>query len=59
VPKLFTGAAERVPGCTITQIRHATIECDTPMTYHVDGETVQGGRSLTARVHPGALWIAA
>jgi YegS/Rv2252/BmrU family lipid kinase len=59
VPKLFTGGAERVPGCTIAQIRHATIECDTPMTYHVDGETVQGGTSLTARVHPGALWIAA
>jgi diacylglycerol kinase (ATP) len=59
VPQLFTGGAERVPGCAISQIRHATIECDTPMTYHVDGETVQGGTSLSARVHPGALWIAA
>jgi len=59
VPRLFNGSAERVPGCVMTQIRHATVECETPMTYHVDGETVLGGTSLTARVHPGALWIAA
>ncbi len=59
VPRLFNGTAERVPGCVITQVRHATIECDTPMTYHVDGETKLGGTVLTARVHPKALWIAA
>lgn len=59
VRRLFNGTADRVPGCTMIQFRHATIECDTPMTYHVDGETVLGGTSLIARVHPGALWIAA
>ena len=59
VPRLFNGSAERVPGCAITQIRHARIECDVAMTYHVDGETVLGGTSLEARVHPQALWIAA
>jgi diacylglycerol kinase (ATP) len=57
VPRLFNGTAERVPGCIMAQIRHATIECDTPMTYHVDGETVLGGTSLVARIHPGALRI--
>jgi diacylglycerol kinase (ATP) len=59
VPRLFNGSAEQVPGCVMTQIRHATVECETPMTYHVDGETVLGGTSLTARIHPGAIWIAA
>jgi len=28
------------------------------MTFHVDGEPVQGGTSLDVRVHPGALRIA-
>lgn len=59
VPRLFNGTADRVPGCVMVQIHRATIECDTPMTYHVDGETVLGGTTLTARVHPGALRIAA
>lgn len=59
VPKLFNGTADRAPGCTITRIRTATIECDLPMTYHVDGEPVLGGTRLDVRVHPGALRIAA
>lgn len=59
IPKLFRGTAALVPGCTITRIRRATIECEAPMTYHVDGEPVAGGTRLEVRVHPGALWIAA
>lgn len=59
VPRLFNGTAERVPGCAMMQVREVTIESDTPMTYHVDGETVLGGTKLLARVHPGALLIAA
>ena len=35
-----------------------TIESDHPMTFHVDGEPFQGGTTLRARVHPGALLIA-
>jgi YegS/Rv2252/BmrU family lipid kinase len=58
VPRLFNGTAERVPGCTITRIRSAVIEADTPITYHVDGEPVLGGARISVRVHPGAVWIA-
>lgn len=58
MPRLFNGTVERVRGCTIRRIRDATIESDQPMTYHVDGEPVQGGTSLRVRVHPGALMVA-
>jgi YegS/Rv2252/BmrU family lipid kinase len=58
LPRLFNGTVAGVPGCTIRRIREATIEADAPMIYHVDGEPGQGGTSLRARVHPGALMIA-
>jgi diacylglycerol kinase (ATP) len=58
LPRLFNGTVERVRGCTIRRIREATIESDQPMRYHVDGEPVQGGTRLRARVHPGALMVA-
>jgi diacylglycerol kinase (ATP) len=58
LPRLFNGTVARVRGCTIRRIREATIESDQPMVYHVDGEPVQGGTSLRARVHPGALMVA-
>ena len=58
LPRLFTGTAHRIRGCTTQQIREVTIEADEPMTYHVDGEPVVGGNRLTARVHPGALLVA-
>jgi len=57
VPRLFNGRAATVPGYRTIKIREATIVCDQPMTYHVDGEPVLGGTELQARVHPGALWI--
>jgi len=58
LPRLFTGTADRIRGCTTQRIREVTIEADDPMTYHVDGEPVIGGTRVTARVHPGALKIA-
>jgi diacylglycerol kinase family enzyme len=58
MPRLFTGSVGRIPGCSIRRIQEATIEGDRPMVFHVDGEPVQGGNRLTARVHPGALWVA-
>jgi diacylglycerol kinase family enzyme len=58
LPRLFTGTVARVPGCTIRRVREVTIESDQPMMYHVDGEPVQGGTRLRARIHPGALMIA-
>ena len=57
LPRLFNGTVRRVPGCSIQQVTHATIESDQPMVFHVDGEPVQGGTSLRLRIHPGALNI--
>ena len=56
-PRLFTGSLARAGGCSIRRIREATIECDEPMIFHVDGEPILGGTRLDARVHPGALKI--
>jgi len=58
VPHLFTGTANRITGCRIARIKEATIETSAPMTFHVDGEPVQGGTRLRARVHRHALHIA-
>jgi YegS/Rv2252/BmrU family lipid kinase len=57
IPRLFTGTAHTIRGLTVQQVEQATIESDTPMTFHVDGEPVQGGTSLEARVLPRALKI--
>ena len=58
LPHLFSGTLGRAKGCSIRQVRRATIESDQPMKYHVDGEPVAGGTSLRVRVHPGALYVA-
>lgn len=57
-PRLFNGTVARVRGYTMRRMREATIESAAPMMFHVDGEAVQGGTSLVARVHPAALQIA-
>jgi YegS/Rv2252/BmrU family lipid kinase len=59
VPRLFNGKAALVPGYRSWRVDAATIECDRPMAFHVDGEPVLGGTSLAVRVHPAALWVAA
>lgn len=59
LPRLFTSTVERVPGCTVERASRVVVECDTPMTFHVDGEPVDGGTRLHARVHPHALRICA
>ena len=42
-----TGRVDRVRGCSIRADRaRSTIEADQPMTFHVDGEPVQGGTRL-------------
>jgi len=56
-PRLFNGTMARVTGCSIRRLREATIECADPMIFHVDGEPIQGGTTLVARVHPGALQV--
>jgi diacylglycerol kinase family enzyme len=59
LPHLFSGRIERVRGVTSRCVTSAVVESDVPMLFHVDGEPVQGGRRLEARVEPGALLIAA
>lgn len=59
LPRLFTGGAERVPGVTVRKVERALVESASPMTFHVDGEPVQGERRLEARVLPAALRVAA
>ena len=58
MPRLFNGTVARARGCTLRRIREVTIEAEQPMTFHVDGEPVDGGNILRARIHPGALMIA-
>ena len=58
LPKIFSGKAEQIPGCSIRQIERATIECERSMIFHVDGEPVDGGTRIRVRVHPGALRVA-
>jgi YegS/Rv2252/BmrU family lipid kinase len=57
VPRLLTGRVGSVRGWSSVQIERAAVECERPMAFHVDGEPVQGGTRLEARVHSGALRI--
>ena len=59
VPRLFTGGIARVKGVSIRQVERAAVECDSPIMFHVDGEPVQGGERLEARVLPGVLRVCA
>ena len=58
LPRMFSGTVGAMTGYTRRPITQATIECDQPMIFHVDGEPFTGGTRLRARVHPGALQIA-
>jgi diacylglycerol kinase (ATP) len=58
VPWLLTRSIHRVPVWSTRPVREVTIEAAEPMLFHVDGEPVQGGVRVTARIHPGALQIA-
>jgi len=55
LPRLFAGRAAGARGLSIERIERATIECDRPMLFHVDGEPVEGGTRLEARVLPADL----
>ena len=55
--RLFTGTIDRDPGVHTTTVRRVTIDAPHPMRFHVDGEVVEGGTSLDAVLHPGALRV--
>jgi diacylglycerol kinase family enzyme len=57
VPRLFIGGVSGLQGAATRQVERVTIGSETPMTFHVDGEPVQGGICLEGRVHPGALKV--
>ena len=57
VPWLVARQIHRVPQWSTRPARRVAIECDEPMMFHVDGEPVQGGTRLEARIHPGALRV--
>ena len=56
--RLFNGTADRIPGWTVRRVDEATVQCDRPMRFHVDGEPMDGDTRLAVRVHPAALLIA-
>jgi len=57
LPRLFAGRAAGARGFSIERIEQATIDCDRPMLFHVDGEPIEGGTRLEAQVLPAALRV--
>jgi len=55
--RLFMNTLPSAKGVIMKKAQHLTVCAEAPLLFHVDGEPVVGGRSLTARVHPGALRI--
>src|SRR6185295_3493039 len=58
LPRLFNRTVDRMPGCSIRRVESATIACDRPILFHVDGEPLHGGTCMRARIHAGALLVA-
>jgi YegS/Rv2252/BmrU family lipid kinase len=57
--RLLTRSVERAPQWSSRQVERATITSEQPMMFHVDGEAVQGGTTLEAKIHPNALLVSA
>ena len=55
--RLFNGTIDRHPYVHCSRVGAVTISADRPLRFHVDGEVVQGGRSLSAAVVPKALRV--
>ena len=55
--RLFNGTVDRHPYVHCSRVGEVTISADRPLRFHVDGEAVQGGRTLSAAVHPKALRV--
>lgn len=55
--RLFDGTIDRQPYVHCSPVRGVTISADGPLRFHVDGEVAQGGRSLSAAIHPKALRV--
>ena len=57
MPALFSGKVDRLPGVTIIATADVEICARHDVIYHVDGEPSLAGKSVRARVHPGALRV--
>ena len=55
--RLFDGTIDRQPYVRCSPVGGVTISADGPLQFHVDGEVAQGGRSLSAAIHPKALRV--
>ena len=55
--RLFNGTVDRHPYVHCSRVAGVTISADRPLLFHVDGEAVQGGSSLSAAVVPKALRV--
>jgi diacylglycerol kinase family enzyme len=55
--RLFNGTIDRHPFVRCSRVGGVTISADQSLRFHVDGEVVQGGRSLSAVIHPKALRV--
>ena len=55
--RLFNGTIDRHSYVHCSRVDRVTISADRPLRFHVDGEPVQGGCSLSATVHPAALRV--
>jgi diacylglycerol kinase (ATP) len=54
---LFRGTLARERSVKIRSVDHVQISCNRKILFHVDGETFEGGRILSGRVHRGALKV--
>ena len=55
--RLFNGTIDRHPYVHCSRVGEVTISADRPLLFHVDGEAVQGGCTLSAAVHPKVLRV--
>ena len=55
--RLLTGTLASAPGVWTAAFTRLEVTAAPPLAFHVDGEVVQSGPHLVARVHPGALRV--
>ena len=55
--RLFNGTVDRHRYVHCSRVAGMTISAERPLRFHVDGEAVQGGCTLSATIHPKALRV--
>ena len=57
IPAFFRGTLEEGPDLLMRRATQLSISAARPIRFHVDGEPRTGPRTLTLRMHPGALRV--